>query len=155
MLRYEVLFLTVPEITADETSSLESNLDKLVRSHKGTVLSCDRWGKLKLSYPIRDFGYGVYFLARFEVANENLKSLLEELRTFFAIKNAELVMRDMICVLDKNKSLDYQKPELLDETSTRDVDAFLKENKMSGLVSRHPKHVDNAPKEQDSFENQQ
>ena len=68
MFRYEVLFLTVPEITKDESEGIKSHFLKVVRSHKGMLLSFERWGKYHLAYPVHNNEYGVYFLARFEVA---------------------------------------------------------------------------------------
>lgn len=43
MLRYETLLLAVPEITKDETSSLEKQVDQLIKKAKGSVISFERW----------------------------------------------------------------------------------------------------------------
>jgi len=134
MLRYETLFLAVPEITADETASLESQLAKLIAEAKGTVLSYDRWGKYNLCYPIRRNDYGVYFLMRFEVEDNRATELLATLRTFLSVRQVNIVMRHIIVALSSKTSLEYVRPESLEEVPTRDVDTFLKENKMSGLI---------------------
>lgn len=136
MLRYEVLFLTSPEITADETKSLEAGFESLVRSQEGNLLSFERWGKYKLSYEIRKNIYGVYFLARFEISREKCAELVEQIKTFFQVKNTDLVMRFLINALKPTQPLEYQRPESLEETPIKDVDTFLKENKMSGLISK-------------------
>ena len=60
--------LTVPEITADETKSIEQQFDRVVADKKGTMVSFERWGKYRLAYPVKKNDYGVYFLARFETA---------------------------------------------------------------------------------------
>ena len=136
MLRYETLFLTVPEITVDEASTLESQLAKVVKDSSGSLITFDRWGKYRLAYPIRKNEYGVYFLARFESSEEVNPSVLEAVRTLFSVKNAELVMRHMVAALDADKPLVYQRPESLEEVPSRDVDSFLKENKMTGLLGK-------------------
>lgn len=136
MLRYEILFVTVPEITADESSAIESQLEKAVSGSEGTLLSYERWGKYSLAYPIRKYDYGVYFLMRFDIKDENKQTLLENLRTIFAVKYTDLVMRYIIISLNPNGTLDYKRPESLEEVPTRDVDTFLKENKMSGLLGK-------------------
>ena len=136
MLRYETLFLAVPEITADETSTLESAFDKVVHDTQAKVLSFERWGKYHLAYPVRKYDYGVYFLARFEVHPEHKDQVLEALRTLFAVRYTDLVMRSVIVRLDEKASLDYVRPESLEETPTRDVETFLKENKMTGLLQK-------------------
>ena len=129
--RYEVLILTVPEITQDETKQLENELDKLISGSKGSVISFERWGKYKLTYPIRRNDYGVYFLIRFE-APEALTKKIDEL---FRIKLSNFVVRHIVTAL-KEGSLAYQRPKSLEEApASRDMDSFLKENKMEGLLS--------------------
>jgi small subunit ribosomal protein S6 len=129
--RYEVLILTVPEITQDESKMLETELDKLIASNKGSVLSFERWGKYKLTYPIRHNEYGVYFLIRYEVSTP-ITLKVDEL---FRIKLGNFVMRHIVTALE-GKSLEYQRPKSLEEApASRDMDSFLKENKMEGLLS--------------------
>lgn len=129
--RYEVLILTAPEITADEAKTIESQFDRVIKEAKGTVISFERWGKYKLTYPIRKNDYGVYFLARFETDTATVESV----RSLLALKFYELVMRHMIVQLDPKKSLEYQKPPSLEDAPSRDVNTFLKENRMEGLMS--------------------
>ncbi len=129
--RYEALMLSVPEITKDEAKQLETELDKLITSAKGAVISFERWGKFKLTYPIQHNNYGVYFLIRFEVP-EPITKLLDEL---FRIKLNSFVMRHIISTV-ADGSLEYQRPKSLEEApASRDIDTFLKENKMEGLLS--------------------
>ncbi len=133
MHRYEILLLAVPEITEDEARTLEKSLDHLIKEAGGTTISFERWGKYKLAYPIRKNDYGVYFLIRFEV--DDADELLENIQSLMKIKLAHLVMRHMVSVLSPKQSLAYQRPLSLEETPSRDVDSFLKENKMEGLLS--------------------
>ena len=136
--RYEVLFLTVPEITSDEAKTIESRFDDLVRQMPGgALISFERWGKFKLAYPVRNNDYGIYFLARFESDKFPAgRFLADELRTFFAVKHGDIIMRHILTGLDKDQGLEYHRPESVEETPTRDVDTFLKENKMSGLIHK-------------------
>lgn len=129
MARYEVLFLTVPEITADEASNVEKQIDKMITDAQGKILSYERWGKYRLAYPIRNYDYGIYYLARFE--NDSLKKevLLEELKTLFQVRFVDVVMRHTIVALDPRASLDYKRPESLEEVPTKEMDNFLKESK--------------------------
>lgn len=129
--RYEVLVLSVPEITQDETKQLETELDRLIAGAKGSVLSFERWGKFKLTYPVRTNAYGVYFLARFEGPVD----MVQPVDQLFKIKLHGFVMRHIISRV-KGTSLEYQRPKSLEETpASRDMDTFLKENKMEGLLS--------------------
>jgi len=131
MQRYEALVLTVPEITNDELKQMESQLDRLVTDAEGATLSFERWGKFKLTYPVRGNEYGVYCLMRFEAPG----SLVKDMRDFFAVKLHNIAMRHLIACVNVD-SLVYQRPKSLEEASTsRDVDTFLKENQMGGLLS--------------------
>ena len=140
MLRYETLLLAVPEITKDETSSLEKQVDQLIKKAKGSVISFERWGKYRLAYPIRKNEYGVYFLARFDVENDQASELLHDLNALFSFKKADVIMRNMITVLEPHQSLSYEKPVSLEDSPNRDVDSFLRENKMEGLISKTSHH---------------
>jgi len=133
MLRYELLLLTVPEITEDEARSLETQLDKLIKEAGGTTISFERWGKYRLAYPVRKNDYGIYFLMRFEV--DSPQPILDNIRSIMAVKLNGLVMRHMVTALSPKQSLAYQRPPSLEETPSRDVDSFLKEHKMEGLLS--------------------
>ena len=122
MMRYEVLFLTVPTITSDEATAIETECAALIKEHKAFQISFERWGKYYLAYPMRKNDYGVYFLVRFEVDNAHKKGLLDALKTFFAVKHNELVMRYVVTALGENGLLEYRRPESLDSAPSRDRD---------------------------------
>lgn len=136
MVRYETLFLTIPELTQDEYQALESAFDKAVKDAKGILLSCERWGKYKLAYPVERKDYGIYGLVRFEVDEAARKDLLDALRSLLSIKFNDKVMRFMTAKLDINASLAYHRPESLEETPGREAETFLKTGKVDRLLSK-------------------
>src|SRR4029078_1241428 len=79
MTRYETLLLTIPEITEDESSKLESHIVQTINKAHGALISAERWGKYRLAYPVNKQEYGIYFLVRFEVDEKNKQELLEGL----------------------------------------------------------------------------
>lgn len=129
MVRYEVLILTIPEITQDENKKLESLLDQVIKEGKGSIISFERWGKYRLAYPVRKNEYGVYYLVRFEI--EVIGNILEEIKAIYALKLYDIVMRFIITRLEGD-SLIYQRPQSLEETTSRDVGSFLTEGLGSG-----------------------
>ena len=133
MRRYETLFIAVPEITNDEIKGIESQFSQTVQAAKGSLISFERWGKFKLAYPIRKNEYGVYFLVRFELETEP-KGLLDDLRRLLAVKHNELIMRNITVTLDPNASLEYQRPESLEE-APREVSSFMRDG---GYRNRRP-----------------
>ena len=132
MLRYETLILAVPEITSSEAENLEKQLDKIFKTHSASMLSFEKWGKVRLMYPVRKNDYGVYFLVRYEL--EHNDGLIKEIDNLFKVKLNDLVMRSIVSELDVKKSLEYKRPQSVDQVSTKDVDDFIKENKMEGLL---------------------
>ena len=136
MVRYETLMLAIPEITKDEMSSLENQVGTVIKKSKGSVISFERWGKYRLAYPVRKNDYGVYFLTRYEVEDTQAKTLVKDIDELFAFKKADVIMRNMTTHLDPHQSLAYQKPESLEDSPSRDVDSFLREHKMEGLLSK-------------------
>ena len=138
MFRYEVLFLTVPEITKDESEAIKAHFSKVIRAHKGTMLSFDRWGKYRLAYPVAKNEYGVYFLTRFEVEADQKEALLAEVKNIFVFKFNTLIPKHIIERLNPAASLEYRRPESLEDTP-QDVDTFLKRNEMEGLIKKGPR----------------
>ncbi len=132
MIRYEGLFLTTPQITQDEAKNLELSLDTIVKKHKGSIVSFERWGKYRLAYPVRKNEYGNYFLMRFDIPEAT--DALNDIKQLFIVKLHTFVMREMFTRLDADQALAYQRSKSLEESPTRDVESFLKENKMTGLL---------------------
>ena len=135
--RYESLILTVPEITNDEALELEKSIEKKVQEEKGKLVTYDRWGKFLLAYPVKKNDYGIYFLVRFDVPIAKASHAIKELQQLFELKFNALVMRSITCNIPNDSPITYKRPQSLDEMP-KDVDQFLKENKMSGLNQRRP-----------------
>lgn len=134
MVRYEILVLTIPEITANESATLEEQFERLIKKGKGALSSFERWGKYRLAYPVRGNDYGVYFLSRFEIEKDEIDAFTKDIHSLFTVKHPQLIMRYVTTRLDPDQSLIYQKPESLEDIPTQDVDTFLRENKMEGLL---------------------
>jgi ribosomal protein S6 len=137
MLRYEVLLLAVPEITKDESQTIQDLFSKSIRKAKGKLVAFDRWGKYRLAYLVRKNEYGVYFLVRFEVAQDERDALLDDLKDIFIFKCNNLVMKHIFQRLDETADLEYKRPESL-EDNPQDLNDFLKKNEMSGLLKKNP-----------------
>lgn len=127
MVRYEVLMLTIPEVTEDEIKGIESQLQGVLRGAKGTLVSFERWGKYRLCYPVKKNEYGVYFLVRFELPVEAM-NVLDELKALINVKFYDIIMRSMFSVLDPKQSLVYQRPTSLEEAPRREG-SFLRPSK--------------------------
>ncbi len=118
MHKYEALLLTIPEITGDEAKDLEMQLDKVIKTGSGSIVSFERWGKYKLAYDVNKNEYGVYFLMRFEGPKKT--TLIKDMKTYISVKLGNIVKRDMISWLDPKSPLTYQRPRSLEEAPARE-----------------------------------
>jgi small subunit ribosomal protein S6 len=135
MLKYETLFLATSEITDEEISSIERQLDKLLSEFKGKLSLFDKWGKYRLAYPVNKSDYGVYVLVRYEFdKGSNVPEFVKELDTFVKIKCNEFVMRYVSIKLAPKDGNTYVKPDPIESNRSTNVDKFLKENKMEGIL---------------------
>jgi small subunit ribosomal protein S6 len=134
MVRYETLFLANPEVTADEAAAIERDFEKIIQKGQGSTRSFERWGKYRLAYPVQKNEYGVYFLSRFELDQQYADGAMEEIRTLFTVRYPQLVMRYMNTRLDIEQPLQYIRPDSLEDMPAQDVETFLRENKMEGLL---------------------
>lgn len=149
MNRYEILMLATPVITKDEASTIEKGLEAIIKQSKGEVISFERWGKCRLAYPVKKNDYGIYFLTRFEAHSDS--SVFKDLKTAFSVKYNDAIMRHIVVKLDAKQSLEYKRPQTVEDVPTRDVDSFLRENKMEGLLSSVPGDKKEAvPKKQEA-----
>jgi small subunit ribosomal protein S6 len=140
LVRYETLILASPEITGDETRSLEEHVERILKKNEGVSRSFERWGKYRLAYPVRNNEYGIYFLTRFEVDSKKAAEVAQELHALFTLKLPQIIMRFMTNKLDLEGSLTYHKPDSLEDLPTQDVDSFLRENHMNSFIKSEKSH---------------
>lgn len=144
MIRYETLLLARTEITNEEVSLIESTFETLVTQAGGKINVVDRWGKYRLSYPIKKQEYGIYYLIRFDVPADKVSGVTAQIREFFRIKCSEFVLRNVIVRLDDNAPIVYKRPEPVDSpyANAGGADSFIKENKLDSFSGRRSSHHD-------------
>ena len=74
MRHYEIVFLVHPD-QSDQTSSILSKLDKLVKDSGGKVHRTENIGNRKLAYPIQDQFKASYGLINIECNQETVKEI--------------------------------------------------------------------------------
>ena len=129
------MILARTEATADEISSLETQLEEKIVKAKGKFNSFDQWGKLRLAFPVQKNDYGMYILARYDMPRELNTDFFGELDRLIKIKFNEVIMRFTNIRLDKDAPIDYAKPDSVEGSRVGNLDSFLKKNKMEGLLS--------------------
>ena len=66
MAKYEMLYLLNNDVTEEAKATLIEKYENIVKSMNGTVVSTDKWGTKKLSYPIKFKNEAYYVLTTFE-----------------------------------------------------------------------------------------
>jgi ribosomal protein S6 len=111
MIRYETLLLLHPDCDDAALSMIQRRYTELATEHKGAILSFEVWGKYYLSYPVKKQDYGIYTLVRFELPEAEISTAIKELQQYFQIRCENIVMRFINKRLEKDVSLEYEKPE--------------------------------------------
>ena len=88
MAKYEMLYLLNNDVTEEAKVALVEKYENIVKSMNGTVLSTDKWGTKKLSYPIKFKNEAYFVLMTFEADGK----VVEELKRI-ALIDADVVRR--------------------------------------------------------------
>ena len=94
MRHYEIVFLVHPD-QSDQTSSIISKLDKLVKDSGGKVHRSENIGNRKLAYPIQDQFKASYGLINVECNQE----AIEEIKNSFKFNDS--IIRNLVIVTKK------------------------------------------------------
>lgn len=110
---YELLAMLRNSTTETQVEEFETSLGKCIEKNLNGVLSkTDRWGKLKLAFPIEHKDYANFVLCRFKVPLGRASFVSSEIRKLLRIKLNSTVIRYVLLNLTEKKFLaSYKKPE--------------------------------------------
>ncbi len=94
---YELMFVVVPTATDEELEKLIVQLEGVVKSANGEVLSIERMGKRKLAYRIEKYDEGLYVLFNVKAGGELVKEFERRLKV------ADLVLRFVTVRVDETQ----------------------------------------------------
>lgn len=78
-MKYEVMLILKPLLPEDIKSNIIEDVEKLVKKHKGNIVSTDVWGKRHLAYPINKHEEGYYIVYKLEMGQDNVKEFDRQL----------------------------------------------------------------------------
>lgn len=107
---YETLILLRTSTTESNLVSLEESFTQIVEDAKGTVKEHDRWGRIRLAYPVEHSDYGFYILSRFSLPEETVTESMKKIQSMMKIKFNSSVIRYASILLS---------PEEFEETPKR------------------------------------
>lgn len=88
--KYEIVFISNPEITDQEIEELVKIVSKEINDLSGTIIKTDIWGLKKLSYPIKKFKEGNYVLIEFDILPSSISQLNK------TVESNETIIRSLI-----------------------------------------------------------
>ena len=77
---YELIYILNPEMTDEAVETRINGISEFITAREGAIDAVDKWGKKKLSYPIKHFLEGSYVLTRFKMSPARCKELEANLR---------------------------------------------------------------------------
>jgi small subunit ribosomal protein S6 len=77
---YELVYIVSPEIADDVLEARIDNISQFITGKEGVIDGVEKWGKKKLSYPIKHFQEGNYVLTKFKMGPARCKELDANLR---------------------------------------------------------------------------
>ena len=80
MRKYELTYITKPDLDAGALAALIERVSSFVASEGGTVVKTSQWGLRQLSYPIRKHREGYYVFSIVELEAPTLARLEQRLR---------------------------------------------------------------------------
>ncbi|MBI4052093.1 MAG: 30S ribosomal protein S6 [Elusimicrobia bacterium] len=95
---YEAIILLNPQLSDDEVGSFLDKTKKIIVKEGGEVLTEDRWGRRKLTYPIRQAREGSYAYIKFQGS----PSVLNRLSYHFKVTDS--ILRTMVVKAREKKS---------------------------------------------------
>ena len=88
--KYEIVFISNPEISDQEIEELVKIVSKEINDLSGTIIKTDIWGLKKLSYPIKKFREGNYVLIEFDILPSSISQLNK------TVESNETIIRSLI-----------------------------------------------------------
>jgi small subunit ribosomal protein S6 len=91
---YELVFILSPDVADDAVEPFVNNISQLITGKGGEVAEVARWGRKKLSYPIKHVLEGNYVLVKFKLDPSENKELETNL------KISEKILRYLLIKMD-------------------------------------------------------
>ena len=91
---YELVYILSPQLEAEALDAAIAKVNQYITGKGGTIVSENRWGKRKMSYPIKHFQEGTYILAKLKIK----PAFSKELET--NLKITEEVLRHLLVKLE-------------------------------------------------------
>lgn len=90
---YELLYIISNKFSENEVKPIVEKINSLITNNQGKITLAQDLGKKRLSYPIKGFRYGYYFLAEFDLAGESLINVDRALRMMNEVLRHQIITK--------------------------------------------------------------
>ena len=80
MERYELAVIISPDVTEESMPGVLDKMTRFISQMGGAIIKVDRWGRRKLSYPIKHYREGEYVITQIELEPDKTGELKASLR---------------------------------------------------------------------------
>ena len=94
MVNYEGVFILDPDLTADASKAVTTQIQDLVTKNGGRIDGVQDWGKKRLAYKINKKQDGIYIILNFQLDSLASKKLDQTLRLNDSIMRFLMVNKD-------------------------------------------------------------
>ncbi len=94
MVNYEGVFILDPDLSADASKALVTQIQDLVTKNGGRIDGLQDWGKKRLAYEVKKKQDGVYIILNFQLDSMSAKKLDQSLRLNDSIMRFLMVNKD-------------------------------------------------------------
>lgn len=90
---YELLYIIANKYSEDEVKPIVEKVNKIIVDRGGKITFNQDWGKKRLVYPIKSFGFGYYSLVEFDLDGSLLAQVDKDLRMMNEVLRHQIVVK--------------------------------------------------------------
>ncbi len=121
---YELLVIIPAKFTEEEIQPILQNIKNLIQKENGTIILEESLGRRRFAYKVGEFFHGYYFLFRFELLKNTLKTIDHALHLNADVLRYQIIKTKKITKeeIEKEKTLQMKRQEelLKKETNAKD-----------------------------------
>ena len=95
---YESIFIVPPETASEQIDGFMEKIKQIITKQRGSVTGEDRWGRKRLSYPIRSYREGFYVFFTFTAESD----AATDLERFFNVTDG-IIRQQTIKIIPRKK----------------------------------------------------
>ena len=104
---YDLLYIISNQFTDSEVSSIKEQVENIIQKNNGKICKTIEIGRRKLSYPIKQNRYGIYFRIFFNLEPINSKKLNKDLKLNLNIIRYQIIKTKSFSDRESSGAIDF------------------------------------------------